>query len=89
MTTKIQEEITKVNDRIDVLADKVYNLGISVAELERRVEALETMIQSVTIVPAYSDGSVKVKDGFLCIDCIITPTSAVESLDSSNFVVHG
>ena len=45
------------------------------------------MIQSVAIVPAYSDGSVKALDGVLMFDCIISPESAAIDIGSNNFTI--
>ena len=65
----------------------VSRLNSSISTLENRVSTLEQMIQSVIIVPAYSDGSVKVEGGILTINCVITPKKAVENLTKKDFTI--
>ena len=83
LTKKIQNKINKANKGVEELAGRVSDLEAAVAALTVRVEALEGMIQSVVIVPAYSDGSVKVENDSLYIDCIVSPSSVVEELDTA------
>lgn len=48
-----------------------------------RLSALETMIQSVTIMPAYDNGSVKVDDDILDIKVKVSPASSIKDLSQS------
>ena len=87
LTKELTDKITTVNTAITNLTTRVTNLEAKVDELTGRVDKLEGMIQSVVIVPAYSDGSVKVEDDTLFIDCVITPAEAVEVLDTADFTI--
>lgn len=63
---------------------------IFVASSCNKENTLENLnaIQNVSIVPVYSDGSIKVpEDGILTIDCIVTPAAAVKGLSAQNFKV--
>ena len=88
LTKELTDKITTVNTAIANLTTRVTNLEKAVDKLTGRVEALEGMIQSVVIVPAYSDGSLEdVEGGILTIDCIISPASASENLKKGDFKV--
>ena len=88
LTKQIQDEIEKVNETVTALAERVGTLEFQVRDLLGRVGALEGMIQSVTILPAYSDGSVKVEDDTLFIECLVNPAKAVWGLTMKNFTVY-
>ena len=61
----------------------VSNLETRISTLEARVSALEQMIQSVSITPAYSDGSVEAdKNGILTLKCIVNPAEALIGMES-------
>lgn len=45
---------------------------------------LETMIKSVTIVPAYDDGSVEATDGLLSVNFIVKPAKVLRSIRTEN-----
>ena len=85
LTKQIQDEIEKVNETVTALAERVGTLEFQVTDLLGRVGSLEKMIQAVTIVPAYNDGSLKIKNDSLYLDCIITPSEVVGSLQKKNF----
>ena len=87
LTKALQDSIDNVNATISTLTGRVDILETAVAALTGKVDSLENMIQAVTIVPAYSDGSVGVRNDSLFIDCIVSPCSAVKALDSSNFTI--
>ena len=88
LTKALQDSIDNVNATIGTLTGRVETLETAVAALSGKVDSLENMIQTVTIVPAFSDGSVKVdKDSALYIDCIITPAEAVKTLDTADFTI--
>ena len=88
LTKQIQDEIEKVNETVTALSERVGKLEFQVRDLLGRVGALEGMIQSVTILPAYSDGSVKVEDDTLFIECLVNPAKAVWGLTMKNFTVY-
>ena len=85
LTKQIQDEIEKVNETVTALSERVGILEFQVNDLLGRVGSLEKMIQSVTILPAYSDGSLKITNDSLYIDCIIEPAEVVGSLQKKNF----
>ncbi len=58
---------------------------IKLEDLSRRIETLRESIQSISILPAYPDGSILAKDDTLCINCAVTPAEAVMSLQESDF----
>ena len=88
LTKQIQDEIEKVNGTVTDLSERVGKLEFQVKDLLDRVWALEQMIQTVKILPAYSDGSVKLDDDTLFIECLVTPAKAVWSLTKDNFTVY-
>ena len=72
----------------------LVNLGTTVAEIKK---SLNAMIQDITIIPAYSDGSVKVvtdtlEDGtrfyHMLLDLSIDPISSAGSLEQKDFTVY-
>ncbi len=87
LTKALTDAISEVNCKIESLVTRVDNLAAAVADLTGRVKALEEMIQSVVIVPAYSDGSVKIANDSLYIDCIVSPSKAVANLVAGNVAV--
>ena len=87
LTKQIQDEIEKVNETVVALAERVINLERDVFALLGRVIALEQMIQSVSIVSDYSDGSVKIGSDVLGVKCVINPASAVKTLKKNNFTI--
>ena len=87
LTKALTDAISEVNGKIESLVTRVDNLATEVDKLTGRVKALEEMIQSVVIVPAYSDGSVKIANDSLYIDCIVSPSKAVANLVADNVAV--
>ena len=87
LSAALEAEIAEVNNELVYLNDRVSILETYVEVLAKKVIALEAMVQSVTIVPAYSDGSVKVIDDSLYLDCIITPSTVVNRLDTADVVI--
>ena len=88
LTQALKDSIASVNGKIDAITGRVQALETTVSELVGRVNALEQMIQSFKVIPAYNDGTVKV-DGhdILHIDCIISPASALASLQQTDFTI--
>lgn len=80
-------ELDTLKGTVDSIDRAISALETRISTLEARVSALEKMIQTVSIIPAYNDGGVKVEDGILTINCIITPKEAVTSLTKENFTV--
>ena len=87
LTQALRDSIDSVNATIGTLTDRVDILETKVDALKGRVDSLENMIQTVTIVPAYSDGSVILKGGNLYIDCIVTPRIATKTLAKDRFTI--
>ena len=87
LTKALTDAITKVNDDITALTTRVSNLEVSVAALTGRVDKLEKMIQTVTIVPAYSDGSVEANGIILTVDFIVSPAKAAGNLTDKDIKV--
>ena len=82
------DSIAAVNGRIEALDTRVTTLEGKVLALEGKVDKLFEMVQSVTIVPAYSDGSVEsTKDGVLYLDIIVSPAQAVATLTKDSLKV--
>ena len=76
-------DLLALQEKVDgpAISGAISNLETRISTLEARVSALEKMIQSVTIVPAYNDGSVEsTKDGVLHLDIIVTPAEAVAAI---------
>ena len=70
---------TELTNAID---SAISGINATISTLEGRVADLEAMIQSVTIVPAYSDGSVEAVDGILTLKCIVSPAEALKGMQS-------
>ncbi len=84
LTQALQDSIAKVNSTIAALDTRVGTLEAEVAVLTGRVDDIEKMIQTVTIVPAYSDGSVKAVSGILELNLIVSPAAAAKDLKKEN-----
>ena len=84
------DSIAAVNGRIEALDTRVTTLEGKVLALEGNVNKLLAMIQSVTILPAYTDGSVEAVNGMLTIDFVVSPAAAVKGVtkDSIKVLVH-
>ena len=87
LTQALRDSIDSVNATISTLTGRVETLETKVEALTGKVDSLENVIQTVTIVPAFSDGSVEVKDDTLFIDCVITPAEVVKALDTADFTI--
>ena len=84
------DSIAAVNGRIEALDTRVTTLEGKVLALEGNVSKLLAMIQSVTILPAYTDGSVEAVVNTLTIDFVVSPAAAVKGVtkDSIKVLVH-
>ena len=87
INSTIKNAIDAANANITALTGRVSALESDVATLKNDVAALKAMIQTVSIIPAYSNGSLKAEGGILTINCVITPKEAVESLTKANFTI--
>lgn len=91
-------EYTNWRDAVQAVLNKVKALGIgnisglqdALGDLDARLDRIEAMIQSVTILPAYTDGSVEAVNGMLTIDFVVSPAAAVKGVtkDSIKVLVH-
>lgn len=81
---KLKELNTNLSNSIN---NAIIGINASISAIEARVCALEQMIQTVSIIPAYNDGSVKAENAILTIACVITPKEAVNSLKKENFTI--
>ena len=87
ITETIKNAIDDANTNITALTGRVETLESTVAALSGDVDALKAMIQTVSVIPAYNDGSLKAEGGILTINCVITPKDAVDGLTKDNFTV--
>ena len=87
LTQALQDSIDNVNATISTLTGRVDILETAVTALSGKVDSLENMIQSVTIIPTYSDGSLEIEDDSLSIACIISPARAAEKLKKEDVVI--
>ena len=63
------------------LAALTVGLLGSCSKINERLDNLEKeMIQTVTIIPAYSDGSVEANEDTLTVNCIVEPAAAVATI---------
>lgn len=84
----LDAELSKDLDAIEnSLSDWQTRLSDALEALTGRVDALERIIQSVTVIPSYSDESVTAVDGILKVDCVIEPASVVKDLTKENFAL--
>lgn len=77
VSTKLDAAIKSISG---VLSD-INKLDVRIDKLEKEVEALLSAVQSIVVVPSYSDGSVKVSDANnnkICFD--VYPQAAAEKL---------
>ena len=72
-----------VNQAIE---NALKSVTASISALEQRVDAIEKMIQSVTIIPDYADGSIKAEDGNLKVNFIVCPAEALVSIIENNYM---
>ncbi|MCQ2176155.1 MAG: InlB B-repeat-containing protein, partial [Bacteroidales bacterium] len=84
ITEKIKRAISSANGSISSLSSRVGTLETQVEALRGDVDALKEMIQSVTIIPAYSDGSVEAVNGILELNLVVSPSSAAKGLTKDN-----
>ena len=87
LTGSLRAAIVDSNEDIDALAEMLSSLESDIDEITGNVETLETRIQTLAIIPDYSDGSVSLSRGFLNLKCQISPASAVEKLSRENFAI--
>ncbi len=81
-------DVTELEKKVAQLKSKVDNLITSIL----KISDVEYMIQSVSIAPAYSDGSVKAdENGILTFKCIVSPAEAfaLESNVKKCFKIKG
>lgn len=82
ITEAIKNAINNANGKIEALTGRVETLESDVATLKNDVAALKAMIQTVTIIPAYTDGSVEAEDGTLTVDFVVSPVEAVKGVEA-------
>lgn len=87
LTAFLQDAIDNVNSTITDLTKRVGSLETKVWDLIGKVNDLEDMVQAVTIIPAYDDGSVELVGDTLFIDCAIDPISIVRDLKTNDFSI--
>ena len=84
ITETIKNAIADVNGKITDITGRVDTLDTTVGVLTGRIDAIEAMIQTVTIVPVYDDGSVEATNGVLELNLIVSPAGAVKGLTKEN-----
>lgn len=77
----------KLEAAADSMNEVMNRLEASIIALTGRVDALERRVQAVTVIPAWSDGSVDAKNGIVLINCIISPAASVSGLTKDNFSI--
>lgn len=78
----LKDSILAVNGRIEALDTRVTSLESRMLAIEDNVGKLLAMIQSVSITPAYDDGSVEAVNGILTLKCIVSPAEALSGMES-------
>lgn len=83
----LQELKAGVAEKFDpeLLKSKVENLSKTIRNFDyylAKLTEIEGMLQSVSIIPAYSNGSVKAEDGNLEMRCIVTPASVLSNISN-------
>ena len=73
---KFDPELLK--SKVAKLSKTVRNFDIYLAKLLE----IEGQIQSVSIIPDYDDGSVKIEDGVIELMCVITPASVLSDISN-------
>ena len=88
LTSDLKKKIASVNSRIDELTPRVSDLETKVANLENEVKGLKDMIQSISIIPDYNDGTIKeVESSTLTINCFVSPASALADVTEEDIKV--
>ena len=87
MTSVINSAIAEVNSKITELTNDVNELKNRVNALTGRVDALEKMIQSIAVIPEYTDGSVVVDEGILTAKFVASPAGSVKEVKKDNILV--
>ena len=87
LTKALQDAIEGVNATIGPLTGRVGILETKVEALNGKVDSLAQMIQTVTVIPTYDNGYVRVVDDTLYIACGITPAAATKTLTEANFTI--
>ncbi|MCQ2151605.1 MAG: hypothetical protein MJY70_00945 [Bacteroidales bacterium] len=65
--TELEKKVAQLKDKLDKVLPSIL-----------KISAIEGMIQSVSIAPAYSDGSVKAyEENILTFKCIVSPAEAL------------
>ncbi|MBO4536790.1 MAG: hypothetical protein J5702_06245 [Bacteroidales bacterium] len=62
-TGQLTTDLAACREDIDNIIDAIEDLGTALATLYEEVQELISAVQSVVVVPDYSDGSVKITDG--------------------------
>ncbi|MBE6196918.1 MAG: hypothetical protein E7137_07485 [Rikenellaceae bacterium] len=75
---------SKLNLNIDMLDSKISLMEVRLSKVEKSIEDLLARIQSVTYIPAYSDGIARMKyignESQMNLDFYISPKTAISSL---------
>ncbi|MCQ2069069.1 MAG: Ig-like domain-containing protein [Bacteroidaceae bacterium] len=77
LTIGLLGSCSKINERIDGLDQRIGSIE------NEKIDS----IQTVSIIPAYSDGSVEAINGILYLDIIVEPSEAVATLTEDNLKV--
>ena len=76
ITAKLASGIAKVDEKIKTLNSEIESIKSRLSNLEDRVSKIEdavSMLQSISVIPTYSDGSVCVKRGLSTIKARLLP----------------
>ncbi len=87
LTGSLRAAIVDANEDIEALAEMLSSLESDIDAITGEVDELETRIQTMSVIPDDSDGSVSFSRGYLNLNCLISPASAVEKLNRENFAI--
>ncbi len=84
INTKLAQDIataqSTLNGQITAINTEITNIKSRLDAVEANINALIAQIQSVRVIPQYSDGSVELLDAYDTISFDIKPTSAAQAL---------
>jgi len=83
IATDIAAAKTALNNTIKGIQDQIDEIKGKITEFETKIAALINRVQSVVVVPTYSDGDVQIQTGASIIRFDVRPLSVAEALVTS------
>lgn len=76
----LNESLSTIESALAEIKESLSSVDSSISEIKAKIEAILEMVQSITYIPAYSDGMATVTESVCSLDFLLSPASTASAI---------